>query len=240
GRAPDVVFTSEDYGLEYARLMGARHVMVDHARTAVPVSGTLIRSAPLEHFEFLEPCVRAYFVRRVVLVGAESTGKTTLAQQLAERFETIWVPEYGREHWEKKVAGLAMSDPLPSWSHDEFFDIATEQQARENRLAREANRVLICDTNAFATGTWHERYYQSRDARVDAIGAADKVDLYLLTAPDVAFVQDGFRDGEKIRDWMHETFRAQLAGGPTPWRLIAGSYDERFEAAEAAVAALLE
>ena len=132
-----------------------------------------------------------------------------------------------------------MSDPLPSWSHEEFVHIAAEQQARENRLAREANRVLICDTNAFATGTWHERYYQYRDARVDAIGAADKVDLYLLTAPDVAFVQDGFRDGEKIRDWMHEAFKTQLASGPTPWRLIAGPYAARFEAAEAAVGALM-
>ncbi len=214
GRPPDVVFTSENYGPEYARLMGASHVMVDYARAAVPVSGTLIRSAPLEYFDFLEPCVRAYFVRRVVLIGAESTGKTTLAQQLAERFNTTWVPEYGREHWENKVAGLAMNDPLPSWSHEEFVQIAAEQQARENRLAREANRVLICDTNAFATGTWHERYYQHRDARADAIGAADKVDLYLLTAPDVAFVQDGFRDGEKIRDWMHDAFKTRLANGP--------------------------
>jgi HTH-type transcriptional regulator, transcriptional repressor of NAD biosynthesis genes len=240
GRPPDVVFTSEDYGPEYARLMGARHVMVDHSSAVVPVSGTIIRSAPLKHLEFLEPCVRAYFVRRVVLIGAESTGKTTLAQQLAERFDTTWVPEYGREHWEQKVAGLSMSDPLPSWSHEEFVQIAAEQQARENRLAREANRVLICDTNAFATGTWHERYYKTRDPRVDAIGATDKVDLYLLTAPDVAFVQDGVRDGEKIRDWMHESFRAQLVTGPTPWRLIAGPYTARFEAAEAAVVTLME
>jgi NadR type nicotinamide-nucleotide adenylyltransferase len=74
--------------------------MVDRARAAVPVSGTLIRSDPLAYLEFLEPCVRAYFVRRVVLIGAESTGKTTLAQQLAERFNTTWVPEYGRVHWE--------------------------------------------------------------------------------------------------------------------------------------------
>ncbi len=239
GRPPDVVFTSEDYGSEYARLMGARHVMVDHARTVVPVSGTLIRHAPLEYLNFLEPCVRAYFVRRVVLIGAESTGKTTLAEQLAKRFDTNWVPEYGRQHWEQKVAGLTSSDPSPSWSRDEFVHIATEQQTRENQLARQANRVLICDTNAFATGTWYERYFQSRDARVDAIGAVDKVDLYLLTAPDVPFVQDGFRDGERIRDWMHERFREQLASGPTPWRLIVGSYAARFEAAEAYVAAMI-
>jgi NadR type nicotinamide-nucleotide adenylyltransferase len=232
GRAPDVVFSSEDYGPTYARLMGSRHVMVDRHRIAVPTSGSAIRAAPLDHLHMLEPCVRAHFVRRVVLIGAESTGKTTLAQQLAERFDTLWVPEYGREHWERKLAGRSLGDPPPSWTHQEFVDIAREQQAREDRAARTANRVLICDTNAFATGTWHERYYQARDARVDAIGARDRAHLYLLAAPDVPFVQDGFRDGEHIRSWMHERFEAQLAHGSVPWHVIDGPYPRRLEAAE--------
>jgi len=235
GRAPDVVFTSEDYGPVYAQLMGSRHVMIDRDRTAVPISGTTIREDPLNHWDMLEPCVRAYFVRRIVLIGAESTGKTTLAQQLAERFDTVWTPEYGREHWERKLAGRTLDDPPPSWSHDEFVEIAAEQQRRENLAARSANRVLICDTNAFATGTWHERYYQSRDARVDAIGAADRVDLYLLTAPDVPFVQDGYRDGEHIRQWMHDRFVEQLTSGKADWRLVQGAYECRLEFAESTI-----
>ncbi|QDV79626.1 AAA family ATPase [Botrimarina mediterranea] len=162
GRSPDVVFTSEDYGHEYARLMGAQHVMVDRNRSDVPISGTAVRSAPLDNLDFLEPCVRAFFVRRVVLIGAESTGKTTLANMLADRWQTTWVPEYGREHWERKVAGLPMSGPLPVWTDEEFVHIANEQQARENLAARSANRVLVCDTNAFATGTWFERYRNHR------------------------------------------------------------------------------
>ena len=179
-------------------------------------------------------------MKRVVLIGAESTGKTTLAGLLAQRFDTIWVPEYGREHWERKVARLTMTDPLPSWSHEEFVHIATEQQRRENIAARSANRVLICDTNATATGTWHERYYAARHPEVDAIGFRDKVDLYLLTTPEVAFVQDGVRDGEQIRHWMHGRFVDQLAKIGVPTVLINGrSYDARYRAAEAAVAALL-
>lgn len=235
GRAPDVVFTSEDYGPVYAQLMGSRHVMIDRDRTAVPISGTTIREDPLNHWDMLEPCVRAYFVRRIVLIGAESTGKTMLAQQLAERFDTVWTPEYGREHWERKLAGRTLDDPPPSWSHDEFVEIAAEQQRRENLAARCANRVLICDTNAFATGTWHERYYQSRDERVDAIGAADCAHLYLLTAPDVPFVQDGYRDGEHIRQWMHDRFVEQLTSGNADWRLVQGSYESRLQFAETAI-----
>lgn len=239
GRVPDVVFSSEDYGPRYAAFMGCRHVMIDRDRRAVPVSGTTVRAAPLDHLDFLEPCVRAYFVRRVVLIGAESTGKTTLAEQLAQCFATSWVPEYGREYWERKVAGLNMDGPLPPFTSEEFLHIATEQQRREEAAARSANRVLICDTNAFATGTWHERYMKHRSPEVDAIGRRDRVHLYLLAEPDFPFVQDGFRDGEAIRNWMHQRFVEQLAGGDTPLLRITGPPEQRIEQAAAAVSNLL-
>ncbi|MBP9946462.1 MAG: AAA family ATPase [Vicinamibacteria bacterium] len=240
GRAPDVVFSSEDYGPVYAAMMGSRHVMVDRDRSTVPVSSTMVRAAPLDHLDFLEPCVRAHYVKRVVVIGAESTGKTTLARLLAERFFTIWVPEFGREHWERKLAGRRVTDPPPFWSPDEFVEIATEQQARENAAARRANRILFADTNAFATGTWQERYHHVRHPGVDAIGARDKVDLYLFTSPDVDFVQDGFRDGEHIREWMDRRFAEQLRESPTPVARIEGAYGTRLEAAVKAVERLLD
>ncbi len=179
-------------------------------------------------------------VKRVVLIGAESTGKTTLAQALAQRWDTEWVAEYGREHWEDKLRRRTSLEQALSWSSDEFVDIAREQQARENTAALRARRVLFADTNAFATGTWHERYYGRRDSRVDAIGAQDRPDLYLLTAPDVPFVQDGVRDGEHIRHWMHQRFVEQLAERPTPVVLIDGAYAERVIKAETAVKLLLD
>ncbi|MBK5256119.1 MAG: AAA family ATPase [Vicinamibacteria bacterium] len=240
GRAPDVVFSSEDYGPVFAGLMGSRHVMVDRARLAMPVSATQVRRWPLRYLDFLEPCVRAWFIKRVVLIGAESTGKTTLAQRLAEYFKTEWVPEFGREHWERKLAARGVQDPPPQWTKDEFLEIAAEQQSRENAAARRANRVLFCDTNAFATGTWHERYQRDRDPRVDAIGACDRVDLYLQTGPDVPFVQDGFRDGELIRNWMDRRFAEQLAVGTAPVARLDGPYETRFERALGAVSRLLE
>jgi HTH-type transcriptional regulator, transcriptional repressor of NAD biosynthesis genes len=240
GFAPDVVFSSEDYGPRFAALMGSRHVMVDRPRAAVPISATRIRQDPLAHLAMLEPCVRAWFVLRVVMIGAESTGKTTLTEALAAHFGTSCVLEYGREHWERKVAGLTMTDPLPSWSSEEFVAIATEQQRREDLAARSANRVLFCDTNAFATGTWHERYYGTRDPRVDLIGARDRVDLYVLTAPDVPFVQDGFRDGEQIRTWMHERFAAQLTAQHAPHLLLDGPHQGRLARAVAAVTQLID
>lgn len=260
GRAPDVVFSSEDYGAPFAAWMGSRHVMVDRDRAAFPVSGTAVRSSPLDHLEWLEPCVRAWFVRRVVLIGAESTGKTTLAQALAAHYGTRWVPEFGREYWEAKVSRGLPEGQLPAWAADkgssddagrlheaelpafmgdEFLHIAGEQQRRENLAAREANRVLICDTNAFATGTWHERYLGRRDDAVDTIGRRDRVDLYLLTEPDFPFVQDGWRDGEHVRDWMHARFLEPLAALPTPVVRLHGPWDARMANATAAIDALL-
>lgn len=239
GRAPDVVFSSEDYGPIFAGLMGCRHVMVDRPRSTFPTSGTAIRQSPLDHLDMLEPCVRAYFVKRVVLIGAESTGKTTLARALSEHFNTNWVPEYGREYWERKVAGLDMKGPLPAFTSEEFVTIASEQQRRENELARTANKVLICDTNAFATGTWHERYLGFRSPAVDAIGAADKVDLYLLTEPDFPFVQDGFRDGEHIREQMHRGFISQLSSSPARFIRIDGPPDQRIKTAVLAIEAIM-
>jgi len=176
---------------------------------------------------------------RVVLIGAESVGKTTLCEQLAAHYATVWVAEYGREHWEKKIAAMDAPGEIPAWTDDEFIHIAEVQQSRENEAAAHANRVLICDTNAFATATWFERYANRRHAEVDAIGARDIVDLYLIPAPDVPFVQDGVRDGETIRGWMHARFLELIAANGTPHVLITGPYESRLPKAIAAIDTLL-
>jgi len=79
GYRPDVVFSSEDYGDEFAMHLGCLHELVDKGRIAMPVSGTAVRADPFAHWQFLDPPVRAWYAFRVVLGGAESTGKTTLA-----------------------------------------------------------------------------------------------------------------------------------------------------------------
>lgn len=179
-------------------------------------------------------------VLRVVLVGAEFTGKTTLCIELAKHYNTVWVAEYGRENWEEKLAAQSLKGgDIPEWTDEDFIHIAQEQQRRENEAARHANRVLICDTNAFATGTWFERYAGKRHAAVDAIGNADKVDLYLIPTPEVPFVQDGVRDGEKIRGWMHDRFVELIGKSGVPYQLITGPWEGRAEQAIASIEAFL-
>ena len=132
-----------------------------------------------------------------------------------------------------------MQEALPGWRDAERVAIAGEQQRRENVAARSANKVLICDTNAFATGLWCERYQGRRVAAVDAIGAKDVVHLYLLAEPDFPYVQDGFRDGEKIRDWMHQRFVEEIAKTGVPCVRQRGGPEARHAAATGAVDALI-
>lgn len=234
GRAPDAVFTSEDYGDRYAELMGSRHVLVDKPRIRVPISGTAVRRDPFANWDFLSPPVRGFLARRVVVLGAESTGTTTLAAALADRLQTAWVEEYGREYSAQKQARGETA-----WHTDEFTAIATEQQRREDAAARRCNRVLVCDTNAFATRLWHRRYLGTDSPAVAAIAQLGRCDLYLLTGDEIPFVQDGLRDGEAIRHTMHEWFAAALAAEATPWLLVRGSREQRLAAALQAIRALV-
>ncbi|MEA2490852.1 MAG: HTH-type transcriptional regulator, transcriptional repressor of biosynthesis s [Acidobacteriota bacterium] len=234
GGAPDAVFTSEDYGDPYAQAMGSVHVLVDRERTAVPCSATMIRSDPFAHWQYLEPPVRAWFARRVCVVGAESTGTTTLAEALARHYATVWVPEYGREY---SVAKQARGET--EWRSEEFVYVAQEQDAREERAARDANRVLICDTNSFATALWHRRYVGTVDRAVERATSLARCDLYLLTGDEIPFVQDGLRDGEHLRHEMHQWFEQALRAQAVPWLLVRGSATVRLQTAVAAIDALL-
>jgi NadR type nicotinamide-nucleotide adenylyltransferase len=231
GFTPDAVFTSEGYGDAYAKFMGCVHVLVDKQRTTVPISATMVRSDPLKYAEFLEPCVRAYFARRVCVLGAESTGKTTLAKDLAKHYKTIWVPEYARLYCEGKFLG----DTNVIWRSEEFMKIAKAQSALEDTLAEASNGLIICDTTAFATSVWHERYMNTRSPQVEAIAKKKKYDLYILTGDEIPFVQDGTRDGEHIRHDMHKRLIERLNEDGKNYIIVTGSKVERLRKAIQAI-----
>ncbi|MCE5279462.1 MAG: AAA family ATPase [Planctomycetaceae bacterium] len=237
GLAPDAVFSSEAYGDTYARCLGAVHVNVDPQRGQVPCSATMIRNDPLAHLDYLAPCVRAWYMRRVCLVGAESTGKTTLAAALADHYHTVWMAEYGREYCDVKLA----NGTLEQWDSVEFEHIAREHARREDLLARQANRLLIVDTDAFATAIWHRRYMQDcRSPAVERLAAERQgfYALYLLCETDIPWVQDGTRDGQHVRQAMQDTFVAELTATGRPWLRLTGSHDERLRQAVAAIDAV--
>ena len=127
GEPIDAVFASEPYGVRLAAELGATFIPVDLGREAVPISGTAIRAQPMLHWAFIPECVRPYFVRRVRLVGPESTGKSRLARDLAAHFDTVHVPEFART-WLDPKQGICSPDDIPI--------IARGQMAAEAALAR--------------------------------------------------------------------------------------------------------
>ena len=214
----DVLFTSEpEYGDEVARRLGARHVLVDADRRVVPISGTAVRANPQAYWDQLGPTMRAWYVPRVCLTGAESTGTTTMAARLAARYQTVWVPEYGREY------SLPKDQAGETWDHADFVHIARTQGEQEDAAARVANRILFADTDPAATALWHERYLGSPAPDIAALGAARRYALTFLTADDFPWVDDGARFSPQTRAHMQAQFRALLATRPEPVIELTGS-----------------
>jgi len=223
---PDFVFSSENYGDELAKRLDARHVRVDPERRTVPISASQIRERPWRFWDFIPECARSYFVQRICILGAESTGKTTLARQLAEHFSTTWSPEFAREYLEKKKTPCTLDDiPL----------IAREQVTAEDRAARQADRFLFCDTDLLVTSLWSEFYFDKVPAEVAAMERHRCYALYLLTAPDLAWVHDGLRDAPQKREWFHNRFNQELSARGAGFVEIAGHGEARFDNARRAV-----
>jgi NadR type nicotinamide-nucleotide adenylyltransferase len=169
-------------------------------------------------------------VIRVCVVGAESTGTTTLSRELAEHYDTAWVPEYGRLYTER-LRDRGINVFTYEWKTEEFVHIAEQQQRDEDEMALKANRVLVCDTDALATCIWHQRYVGTWAKEVEAIADRQRYAIYFLTDCDIPFEFDGVRDGQHIRPWMTKRFSEELTKRGHPWVLVKGSRAERLRTA---------
>ncbi|ADV66537.1 AAA family ATPase [Deinococcus maricopensis] len=222
GVQPDVVFTSEAYGEPLARELGCAHESVDPARRAVPISGTQLRADVHAHRAFLDPRVYAHFVRRVVLVGAESTGKSTLTRALAEALGTTWVREYGRDVYEREDGRL---------TPEHFLEIALGHRALEDESARApgVHRWVIVDTNAATTLMWS--YLLTRTALPELHALADACrERYahtFLCAEDLPHEQDGWRANTSVRDVMQAFILQDLGTRGTPFTEVRGDVTAR-------------
>lgn len=251
------VFTSEPYGAELARHFDATPVALDPARDNFPISGTLVRRDPVRYWRHLAAPVRGGLAQRVIVVGAESTGTTTLSLALADYWrrqgpphhETRWIGEYGRAFTVEKLAqtrAMAQLERKPTpgmkelvWTTDEFVHIAKVQTAMEDEAARLGGPLLICDTDALATEIWHERYLGSEAPAVFDIADSRLPALYIVTDHEgVPFEQDGVRDGEHIRAWMTGRFMEVLKARGLNHMLVTGPPMVRLEKAILATVAL--
>lgn len=241
-----VVVANEPYGPTFATALGARLVRSDPDRAERPVCGTEVRADLEAGWRWLAPATRRGLTRRVVVLGAESTGTTTLSRDLAGRLGCRWVPEMGR-HLSDALATAAGGIEWVRWRDADFALVADgqerlEEAAVEAQAADPEHRpgpggpVVVCDTDVLATVAWRRRYTGGHDPLLARRAASRPPLLYLLTSPlDVPFVQDGLRDGEHLREEMSGWFRVLLASQPVPWVELTGPAELRVETALAAV-----
>lgn len=229
----DVVFASEDYGDEIGRRLNIKSVIVDKMRIVTPISATMIRNQPFDNWDMIPQEVRHYYVKKVVIVGPESTGKTTLSANLAKHYNTVWVPEYGREYCDNIHRHFDLMD---------INFIAAGQLYLEDEYAKTANRLLICDTDTMTTQTWSEYYFKTCPPWIAKVSWQAKYDLHLLMSPDVPWINDGQREfSDPVARRAHYLMiKKELDARKWKYLVIAGdSYEERTQNAIGAIDGML-
>ncbi len=220
GLCPDVVLSSEAYGPPFAAHLGMVHVAVDPGRLAVPVSGTAVRADIHAGRGHLDPRVYRHFVERVVFLGAESTGKTTLAVRMAAELGTAVAHEYGRQHYAERDGQLDLED---------YVTIATRHRELEDAASLQADRYVFVDTNAVTTMFFS--HYYDRDSlpalRVMAEECRTRYQHVIVCDDDIPFEQDGWRDNATWRARMQGMVLHDLAVRDIPYQLVSGPLDQR-------------
>ena len=172
---------------------------------------------------------------KVVLFGPESTGKTTLSRQLAIHYNTVWVPEYAREYLQKK-----WNNERKTCETSDLIPIAIGQMKFENKLAKKADRILICDTDLLETKVYSETYYKGVvDDDLNHYALKNQYDLYFLTNIDTPWEIDDLRDKPNERSEMFDAFETALNIYDRLYIILSGDKKTRLNTAIKAIDKLL-
>ena len=215
-------FSSEPYGEHMSAALGAIDIRIDQGRERVPISATKIREDLYAHRRFLSP--RVYFdnLIKVVLLGAPSTGKSTLAEKLAEHFKTTHMPEYGREYWE-------MNNIQRRLTPEQLLEIAVTHRERELVLAHEANQYFFIDTNALTTKVFSQYYHGDSLPGLSELSneSKERYDLVILCGDDIPYDDTVDRSGETNRSDFQKATTDELIKLGAKYHEVTGSIQDR-------------
>lgn len=225
------IFSSEIYGNYLAEHMEANHSLFDPNRKQINVSATQIRKKPFKHWDCIPKIVQPYFVKKICIYGPESTGKTTLAKQLAEYYKTLWVPEFAREYIARQKNKFLYKD---------ITRFARGQLKLEGQLIKKANRILFCDTDFITTAIYSKHYFGKCPDFVVGLANREKYDLYLFADIDLPWKSDPQRNLGIRRKEFKKIFQKELVSRGIPFTIISGKGRVRFRSAVKAINSFLK
>lgn len=220
----DVLVTSMGYGRQLAATLGSELVQFDVARISIPVSATDIRASPFSMWDYLTNPARVHFMKKVCIVGPESCGKSTTAQELARRYNTVYVPEFAESLIRDKDGKFDESDVLK---------VARGQVFTEKALIHMVNKLMICDSSPLTTLVWSEVLFGSHPAELDELVRACKYDQVLLFDASTPWVADDHRSvlaesgTDESRQKFYELFKFWLERFGISYLEVGGTFEER-------------
>ncbi|HEY5463602.1 MAG TPA: ATP-binding protein [Hanamia sp.] len=187
-------------------------------------------------------------IKKIVVIGPESTGKSTLCEKLASHYNTFWVPEYAREYLEKNGVEYNYDDLLTiAKGQIELEEGIRQQQSGNSYQLSDSNSpftthhspltthhsLLFIDTDLYVIKVWAEFVFNKCQNWILNRIAERKYDLYLLCDVDLPWVEDELREypDKKTREKLFLFYKDLMVNQPTPWCIISGNYEERFEKA---------
>lgn len=217
-------YSSEFYGDHMSLALNAVNRIVDYSRKAIPISGTDIRQNPFTFREYLHPQVYHDLITNIVFLGAPSTGKTTIAAELAQKYNTIWMPEYGREYWENHHIERRLS-------LEQLVEIAEGHLEREEKLLYQANQYLFTDTNAITTYMFSLYYHGMVAPRLIELAnqVISRYDLVFVCDTDIPYDDTWDRSGDVNRQNFQRQIINDLAVRKIPFFLLQGDLQTRIQ-----------
>lgn len=159
-------------------------------------------------------------MKKVAIIGPESTGKTSLSRQLAEELGTEWVPEFARSYME------SLDRPYVEF---DLLEIAKGQLALEKEKCDDASEWLICDTNLVVILIWSQDKFGQIAPALEALFEPEAYETHLLLKPDLPWEYDPMREDPGRLDELFEVYRAFLDERAIPYKVIEGLGEKRLE-----------
>nr|WP_263327172.1 multifunctional transcriptional regulator/nicotinamide-nucleotide adenylyltransferase/ribosylnicotinamide kinase NadR [Neobacillus sp. Marseille-Q6967] len=239
GKPIDYVFSSEcEYNDIFKELYpDSKHVLIDPNRTRVYISATKIRhEGVFKNWEYIPDVVKPYFIKKIVIVGTESCGKSTLVKNLAKIYNTTYAAEYGRTVCEELggCEGIIVKE--------DYLQIAYGHKMEEIKAVEKANKIVFIDTEAIVTQFYSNLYNHEHQTVLDEIAKLQDYDLWLFLEPDVQWVDDGLRihGEETARAKNNHHLKTLLKKHNIDYKNLSGNYENRLKGAIGYIEELLK